>query len=166
MQLGVDRGFWRDLHRRRPGSALTALLRSRARTALGPARFHALNITVEKGGKLEVSRCAVSVLQFNSHTAPSTVDEIRRRPPGILERITACDFELPLLRVLETYRLNCREFAAESIERANMAKCAVILPTLGSDPRIGQAPKIELEVYGKCATILDGAQTISSAMTR
>ena len=44
---------------------------------------------------------------------------------------------------------------AELIERANMANCAVILTTLGSDPRVGQTPDIELEVYGKCATILD-----------
>lgn len=134
---------------------LNALLRGRARAAFGPARFHALNIAVEKGGKLKVSRRAVSVLQFNSHTAPSSVDEIRRRLPGILDWITATDFELPLLLVLENYHLYCREFAAELIERANMANCAVILTTLGSDPRIGLTPQIELEVYGKCATILD-----------
>lgn len=134
---------------------LNALLRGRSRAAFGPARFHALNIAVEKGGKLKVSRRAVSVLQFNSHTAPSSVDEIRRRLPGILDWITATDFELPLLLVLENYHLYCREFAAELIERANMANCAVILTTLGSDPRIGLTPQIELEVYGKCATILD-----------
>ena len=134
---------------------LTALLRGRARTAFGAARFHALNIAVERGGKLKVSRRAVSILQFNSHTAPSTVDEIRRRLPGILDWITASDFEVPLLLVLENYHLYCREFAAELIERANMANCAVILTTLGSDPRIGQTPAVELEVYGKCATILD-----------
>ena len=135
--------------------ALTAILRGRARSAFGPARFHALNIAVEKGGKLKVSRRAVSILQFNSHTAPSSVDEIRRRLPGILDWITATDFELPLLLVLENYHLYCREFAAELIERANMANCAVILTTLGSDPRIGLTPQIELELYGKCATILD-----------
>lgn len=134
---------------------LNALLRGRARAAFGPARFHALNIAVEKGGKLKVSRRAVSVLQFNSHTAPSSVDEIRRRLPGIIDWITATDFELPLLLVLENYHLYCREFAAELIERANMANCAVILTTLGSDPRIGLTPQIELDVYGKCATILD-----------
>lgn len=134
---------------------LTALLRGRSRTAFGPARFHALNIAVEKGGKLKVSRRAVSVLQFNSHTAPGSVDEIRRRLPGILDWITASDFELPLLLVLENYHLYCREFAAELIERANMANCAVILTTLGSDPRTGQSPAVELDVYRKCATILD-----------
>ena len=134
---------------------LTALLRGRARAAFGPARFHALNIAVEKGGKLKVSRRAVSVLQFNAHTAPSSVDEIRRRLPGILDWICGSDFEQPMLLVLENYHLYCREFAAEVIERANMANCAVILTTLGSDPRSGASPDVDPAVYAKCATIVD-----------
>jgi len=134
---------------------LSALLRGRARTAFGAARFHALNIAVEKGGKLKVSRRAVSVLQFNSHAAPSSVDEVRRRLPGIVDWISGSDFEQPLLLVLENYHLYCREFAAGVIERANMANCAVVLTTLGSDPRIGQIPDVDPDVYSKCATILD-----------
>jgi hypothetical protein len=134
---------------------LTALMHARACLALGSARFHALNMAVEKGGKLKVSRPAVSVLQFNSHTAPSRVDAVRRRLPGILDWIIATDFELPLLLVLEDYSLDCRESAAELIERANMAICAIILTMPGPDPKAGQTANIELELYGKRATIPD-----------
>lgn len=134
---------------------LTALLRGRARAAFGPARFHALNLPVERGGKLKVSRRAVSILQFNAHTAPSSVDEVRRRLPGILDWIGNSDFEQPMVLVLENYHLYCREFAAEVIDRANMANCAVILTTLGSDPRAGTSPDVEPAVYAKCATIVD-----------
>jgi len=134
---------------------LAALLRGRARKAFGPARFDVLNTAVERGGKLRVGRRALSVLQFNSHTAPGSVDEVRRRLPGILDWICASDFEQPLLLVLENYHLYCREFAAEVIDRANMANCAVILTTLGSDPRQALLPDVDPQVYGKCATVLD-----------
>jgi hypothetical protein len=135
--------------------SLAATLRDVARRAFGPTRYHALNMGVEKGGKLKVSRRAVSVLQFNTSYAPSSVDELRRRLPGILDWITESDFELPLLLVLENYHLYCREFASDLLERTLSAHCAVILTTLGSDPRIGIAPDIDPGVVQKCATILD-----------
>jgi len=130
-------------------------LRTKASEAFGPARYQALNLGIEKGTKMRVSRRAVSILQFNSHYAPSSVDEVRRRLPGILDWITASDFELPLLLVLENYHLYCKEFASDLLDRTRVANCAVILTTLGSDPRAGTTPAVELGVYEKCATILD-----------
>jgi hypothetical protein len=135
--------------------SLATLLREKASLAFGPTRYHALNVAVEKNGKLKVSRKAVSVLQFNSYQAAASVDEIRRRVPGILDWIEGSDFELPLLIILENYHLYCKEFATDLLDRANMANCAVILTTRGSDPRIGVIPEIEPGVFEKCATILD-----------
>lgn len=135
--------------------SLLTMLRERAREAFGPTRFHSLNVAVEKGKKLKVSRKAVSVLQYNSHHAPSSVDEVRRRLPGILDWIEKSNFEHPLLLVLENYHLYCKEFATDLLNRANTANCAVILTTLGSDPRAGLVPDIEAGVFQKCATILD-----------
>lgn len=135
--------------------SLATALRDKALEAFGPTRYHSLNIAFEKAGKLKVSRKAVSVLQYNSHQAPGSVDEVRRRLPGILDWIEESNFEQPLLMVLENYHLYCREFAADFLDRANMANCAVILTTLGSDPRIGLVPEIEPGIVGKCATILD-----------
>jgi hypothetical protein len=135
--------------------SLATTLREKAREAFGPARYHALNVAIEKGGKLKVSRKAVSVLQFNSHHAPGSVDEIRRRLPGILDWIGGSDFEHPLLMVLENYHLYCKEFVTDLLGRTHTANCAVILTTLGSDPRVGLIPEIEPGVFEKCATILD-----------
>jgi len=133
----------------------TKYLRTKASEAFGPTRYQALNLGIEKGSKMKVSRRAISVLQFNSHYAPSSVDEVRRRLPGILDWIAASDFELPLLLVLENYHLYCKEFAAEFLDRTWAANCAVILTTLGSDPRAGTTPGIDPKVFEKCATILD-----------
>lgn len=135
--------------------SLVTALREKAREAYGPTRYHSLNVAVEQGGKLKVSRKAMSVLQFNSHHAPSSVDEIRRRLPGILDWIAESNFEHPLLLVLENYHLYCKEFASDLLSRASTANCAVILTTLGTDPRIGFVPEIEAGVFEKCATILD-----------
>lgn len=137
------------------GPNLAAQLRCSAKAAFGPTRFHVLNIAIERGGKLKVSRSAVSVLQFNSYSMPSSVDEIRRRLPGILEWITENDFERPLLLVLENFHLYCKEFAVELLDRANMANCAVVLTTLGSDPRKGLFPEVAPELLAKCAISLD-----------
>ena len=134
---------------------LSAVLRNTAREAFGPTRFHALNIAVEKGGKFKVSRKAISVMQFNPNYAPSSVDEVRRRLPGILDWITSSDYEVPLLLVLENYHLYCKEFAANLLVDANAANCAVILTTLGADPRMGTSPEIDLGVFEKCAIVLD-----------
>jgi hypothetical protein len=135
--------------------SLATLLREKASSAFGPTRYHAMNVTVEKNGKLKVSRKAVSVLQFSSHHDPASVDEIRRRLPGILDWIDGSNFDHPMLLVLENYHLYCKEFATELLSRANTANCAVILTTLGSDPRVGLVPEIEAGVFEKCATILD-----------
>lgn len=135
--------------------SLVTDFREKTRTAFGPARYHALNVAVESGSKLKVSRKAVSVLQFNSHQSQGSVDEIRRRLPGILDWITGSDFEYPMLLVLENYTLYCKEFASDLLSRANAANCAVVLTTLGSDPRAGVVPDIEPGVFAKCATILD-----------
>jgi hypothetical protein len=135
--------------------SLAAQLRISAKAAFGPTRYHALNIAIERNGKLKVSRSAVSVLQFNSCSMPSSVDEIRRRLPGILDWITETDFERPLLLILENFHLYCKEFASELLERANMANCAVVLTTIGSDPRKGSFPEIDPELLAKCAISLD-----------
>lgn len=136
-------------------SSLVASLREKVNAAFGPTRYHALNVAVERDGKLKVSRKAVSILQFNSYQSQSSVDEIRRRLPGILDWIEESNFEHPLLLILENYHLYCKEFAADLLARANMANCAVILTTRGSDPRAGVIPDIEPGVFEKCATILD-----------
>jgi hypothetical protein len=136
-------------------SSLIANLRQKVNAAFGPTRYHALNVAVERDGKLKVSRKAVSILQFNSYQSQSSVDEIRRRLPGILDWIEESNFEHPLLLILENYPLYCKEFATDLLARANMANCAVILTTRGSDPRAGVIPDIEPGVFEKCATILD-----------
>jgi hypothetical protein len=135
--------------------SLVTTLREKSREAYGPTRYHSLNVAVEKGGKLKVSRKGVSVLQFSSHHAPSSVDEVRRRLPGILDWIDESNFEHPLLLILENYHLYCKEFAGDLLNRTNTANCAVILTTLGTDPRIGLVPEIEPGVFEKCSTILD-----------
>ena len=135
--------------------SLIATLREKALAAYGPTRYHSLSVAVEKGGKLKVSRKGMSVLQFNSNHAPSSVDEVRRRLPGILDWIEESNFEHPLLLILENYHLYCREFAGDLLSRANMANCAVILTTLGTDPRVGFVPDIAPEVFARCATVLD-----------
>lgn len=136
-------------------SSLVTSLRDKVNAAFGPTRYHALNVAVERDGKLKVSRKAVSILQFNSYQSQSSVDEIRRRLPGILDWIEESNFEHPLLLILENYHLYCKEFATDLLARANMANCAVILTTQGSDPRAGVIPDIEPGVFEKCATILD-----------
>jgi len=133
---------------------LVAALRTKAHAAFGAGRYHSLHVGIEKGRKFKVSRQAVSVLHFNSHTAPGSVEEVRRRIPGILDWIKMSSIELPLLFVLENYHLYGNEFAVDLLERANMLNCAVILTTLGSDPRAA-SPPIDLQVFEKCATILD-----------
>ncbi len=136
-------------------SSLVASLREKVNAAFGPTRYHALNVAIEKDGKLKVSRKAVSMLQFNSYHSQSSVEEIRRRLPGILDWIEESNFEQPLLMILENYHLYCKEFAADLLSRANMANCAVVLTTIGSDPRVGLVPEIEPGVFEKCSTILD-----------
>jgi hypothetical protein len=134
---------------------LAASLREKAHAAFGHTRYFALNVAVEKGGKFKVNRQSVSVLQFNSHQSAGSVDEIRRRLPGILEWIEGSDIEQPMLVILENYHLYCKEFVTDFLSRANMANCAVILTTRGSDPRIGLVPEIDPGVFAKCATIVD-----------
>jgi hypothetical protein len=134
--------------------ALAANLRTKAHAAFGAGRYHSLHVGIEKGRKFKVSRQAVSVLHFNSHTAPSSVEEVRRRIPGILDWIKLSSIEVPLLFVLENYHLYCNDFVVDLLDRANMLNCAVILTTLGSDPR-GESPAIHLQVFERCATILD-----------
>lgn len=134
---------------------LATALREKALAAFGPTRYHALNIAVERNGKFKVNRQSVSVLQFNSYQSAGSVDEIRRRLPGILEWIEGSNIEYPLLVILENYHLYCKEFVSDFLSRANMANCAVILTTRGSDPRIGLIPEIEPGVFEKCTTILD-----------
>ena len=129
-------------------------LREKAHAAFGAGRYQSLHLGIEKGRKLKVSRRAVSVLQFNSHTAPSSVEEVRRRIPGILDWLKMGDFELPFLFILENYHLYASEFVVDVLERASMVNCAVILTTLGSDPRVA-TPPIHPQVYEKCTTILD-----------
>lgn len=129
-------------------------MRDKAHAAFGAGRYQTLHLGIEKGRKLKVSRRAVSVLQFNSHTAPSSVEEVRRRIPGILDWLKMSDFEQPLLFVLENYHLYCNEFVVDVLDRASMANCAVILTTLGSDPRVA-TPAIHPQVYEKCTTVLD-----------
>ena len=135
--------------------SLVSGLREKTRQAFGPTRYHSLNVAVEAGGKLTVSRKAVSVLQFNSHQSAGSVEEVRRRVPGILDWITGSDFEHPLLLILENYPLYCKAFVTDLLHRANAANCAVVLTTLGSDPRVGVIPEIEPGVFEQCATILD-----------
>ena len=131
-----------------------AALREKAHAAFGAGRYQSLHLAIEKGQKLKVSRRAVSVLQFNSHTAPGSVAEVRRRIPGILDWLKTGDFELPFLFILENYHLYASEFVIDVLDRASMVNCAVILTTLGSDPR-GVTPVIHPQVYEKCTTILD-----------
>jgi hypothetical protein len=133
---------------------LATALRTKAHAAFGAGRYHSLHLGIEKGSKFKVSRQAVSVLQFNSHTMPASVDEVHRRIPGILDWIKMSNFELPLLLVLENYHLYCNEFVVDLLDRANMLNCAVVLTTLGSDPRVA-SPPIHPQVFEKCATILD-----------
>jgi len=134
---------------------LATALRAKAHSAFGAGRYHSLHVVIEKGRKFKVSRRAVSVLQFNSHTAPSSVDEVRRRIPGILDWLKASSLEQPLLFVLENFHLYCNEFVVDLLDRASMLNCAIILTTLGSDPRCSESPAIHPHVYDKCATILD-----------
>jgi hypothetical protein len=134
--------------------SLAAALRTRAHAAFGAGRYSSLHLGIEKGRKFKVSRQAVSVLHFNSHTAPGSVEEVRRRIPGILDWIKLSSIESPLLFVLENYHLYCNEFVVDLLDRANMLNCAVILTTLGSDPRV-ESPAIDVKVFEKCATILD-----------
>lgn len=133
---------------------LAAALRDKAHAAFGAGRYQSLHLGIEKGRKLKVSRRAVSVLQFNSHTAPSSVEEVRRRIPGILDWLKMGDFELPFLLILENYHLYANEFVVDVLDRASMVNCAVILTTLGSDPRVS-VPAIHPQVYEKCTTVLD-----------
>lgn len=133
---------------------LAAGLRTKAHAAFGVGRYHSLHLATEKGKKSKVSRQAVSVLQFNSHTAPSTVDEVHRRLPGIIDWIKTSSFERPVLLALENYHLYGNEFVVDLLDRANMLNCAVVLTTLGSDPR-GESPLIHPLVFERCATVLD-----------
>lgn len=134
--------------------SLAAALRTRAHAAFGAGRYYSLHVGIEKGRKFKVSRQAVSVLHFNSHTTAGSVEEVRRRIPGILDWIKLSSIESPLLFVLENYHLYCNEFVVDLLDRANMLNCAVILTTLGSDPRV-ESPAIDVKVFEKCATILD-----------
>jgi hypothetical protein len=133
---------------------LATALRTKAQAAFGAGRYHSLHVGIEKGRKFKVSRQAVSVLHFNSHLAPDSVEEVRRRIPGILDWIKMSSIEVPLLFVLENYHLYCNEFVVDLLDRANMLNCAVILTPLGSDPRI-ESPTIHPQVFEKCATIVD-----------
>ena len=134
--------------------SLAAALRTRAHAAFGAGRYYSLHVGIEKGRKFKVSRQAVSVLHFNSHTTAGSLEEVRRRIPGILDWIKLSSIESPLLFVLENYHLYCNEFVVDLLDRANMLNCAVILTTLGSDPRV-ESPAIDVKVFEKCATILD-----------
>lgn len=133
---------------------LATSLRTKAHAAFGAGRYHYLHVGIEKGRKFKVSRQAVSVLHFNSHTAPGSLEEVRRRIPGILDWIKMSSIEVPLLFVLENYQLYCNEFVVDLLDRANMLNCAVILTTLGSDPR-AESPAIHPQVFEKCAIIVD-----------
>jgi hypothetical protein len=133
---------------------LAASLRTKAHAAFGAGRYYSLHVCIEKGRKFKVSRQAVSVLHFDSHTTAGSVEEVRRRIPGILDWIKMNSIESPLLLVLENYHLYCNEFVVDLLDRANKLNCAVILTTLGSDPRV-ESPAIDVKVFEKCATILN-----------
>lgn len=135
--------------------ALAVHLKSKARTAFGPSKYHSLRIDAEQDKKFKVSRRGVSVLHFNANTAPSSVDRVRLRLPGIIKWITSSNFEQPLLLALENYHLYCGHTAADTLEQVNKVNCAVVLTTTASDPRSGVYPDVPRKVYERCATILD-----------
>lgn len=130
-------------------------LKTRAREAFGTGRYHSLRIDAEQERKFKVSRRGVSVLHFNAATAPSSVDQVRCRLPGIVNWIAGSNFEQPLLLAMENFHLYCRESAADIIDQVNRVNCAVLLTTTATDPRAGRVPDIHPKIYEKCATILD-----------
>lgn len=129
-------------------------LKAKAREAFGAGRYHSLRIDAEQSTKFKVSRRGVSVLHFNAHAAPSSVDKVRLRMPGIVDWIMTSNFEQPLLLALENYHLYCRERAADLLEQVNKVNCAVLLTTLATNPR-GAPLDIPPMLYERCATILD-----------
>jgi hypothetical protein len=135
-------------------SPLAATLKAKAQISFGTGRYHALNIDAELGRKFKVSRHGVSVLQFNSTVAPSSPGKIRRRMPGIIDWIMNSDIDSPLLLALENYHLYFNDFVVDTLDRAESVNCAVLLTTMGSDPR-GTSPEIHPRVFEKCGTILD-----------
>lgn len=136
------------------GPTLAASLKAKAHMSLGPGKYHALHIDAEPGRKFKVSRRGVSVLQFNSVAAPSSADKIRVRMPSIVDWVMNSNFDVPLLLALENYHLYFNDFVLDVLDRAYTANCAVLLTTLGSDPR-GEALPVHPKVYEKCATIVD-----------
>ena len=136
------------------GPGIAAALRAKAHMAFGIGRYHALDIDAEPGRKFKVSRHGVSVLRFASGVAPSNPARIRRRLMGIVEWITDSNFDTPLLLALENYHLYFDNESAGLLEKAGGANCAVVLTTLGSDPR-GENVHIHRGIYERCGTILD-----------
>lgn len=134
---------------------LAAPLKAKAREAFGPSKYHSLRIDAEQSMKFKVSRRGVSVLHFNEKTAPSSVEKVRLRLPGIINWITTSNFEQPLLLALENFHLYCQHTAADTLKLVNRVNCAVVLTTFASDPRAGLVPDVHPKVYERCATILD-----------
>lgn len=135
--------------------SLAEPLKAKAREAFGASKYHSLRIDAEQSRKFKVSRRGVSVLHFNENTAPSSVSKVRLRLPGIVNWITGCNFEHPLLLALENFHLYCHESAADMLDKVNRVNCAVLLTTTATDPRAGLVPDVHPKVYERCATILD-----------
>ena len=136
------------------GAALASPLRDKAHRAFGAGKYYALHIDAEPGCKFKVSRHGVSVLQFNSAAAPSSADRIRARMPSIIEWIVNSNTDAPLLLALENYHLYANDFVLDMLDEAYTVNCAVLLTTLGSDPR-GDTPPIHPKVYEKCGIVVD-----------
>lgn len=136
------------------GQGVAATLRAKAHMAFGIGRYHSLDIDAESGRRFKVSRHGVSVLRFSSGIVPSSPARIRRRVMGIIDWITESTFDTPLLLALENYHLYFDNEAAGLLEKAEGANCAVVLTTLGSNPR-GESVHIHRGIYERCGTILD-----------
>ncbi len=133
---------------------VVATLRAKAQMAFGTAKYYALDIDAEPGRKFKVSRQGVSVLRFSSGVVPSNPARLHKKLAGIVDWITGSNFDSPLLLALENYHLYFDKEAAGLLEKAEGANCAVLLTTLGSDPR-GENVRIHRGIYERCGTILD-----------
>jgi hypothetical protein len=103
--------------------SLAAPLKAKAREAFGVGKYHSPRIDAEQSSKFKVSRRGVSVLHFNGNTAPSSVDKVRLRLPGIISWITSSNFEPPLLLAMENFHLYCRDNAADTLDKVNRVNC-------------------------------------------
>lgn len=135
-------------------SGVAGMLRAKAHMAFGIGKYYAQDIDAESGHRFKVSRPGVSVLKFSSGAAPSNPARVRRRLMGIIDWITESTFDAPLLLALENYHLYFDKEAADFLAKAEGANCAVVLTTLGSDPR-GENVHIHRGIYERCGTILD-----------